>query len=82
MKYVHLFDDEIYEENDLVMVAFDNVDDDDLAKAFNDLFEERGFDWIWERLGDYIKEEIFNYAVEAYIEDYFRENDEEDEEEE
>lgn len=82
MKYVHLLDDEIYEENDLAMVAFENVDDDDLAKAFDSLLVERGFDWIWERLDDYIKEEIFDYAVEAYIEDYFREIDEEDEEDE
>ena len=67
MKYEHLIDGSVYDEEDVRDVAAENITTGHLEEAF-DHFD---FDWLWRHLNEEGQMELFDKAIETYEEEYF-----------
>lgn len=76
IKYEHLIDGSVYDEEDVRDVAAENITNDDLEEAL-DHFD---FDWLWRHLNEEGRMILFDKAVDTYQEEYFSTIEEEEDE--
>ena len=67
MKYEHLIDGSVYDEEDVRDVASENITMDDLEEAL-DRFD---FNWLWRHLNEEGRMILYDKAIEFYQEEYF-----------
>jgi hypothetical protein len=76
MKYEHLIDGSVYDEEDVRDVAAENITNDDLEEAL-DHFD---FNWLWSHLNEEGRMILYDKAVDTYQEEYFSTIEEEEDE--
>lgn len=79
-KYMHLIDNEEYDEEEVRDVIMDNLDDDHLIEVLNDRIETYGLRWLLSRLDERTLDELIEPAIENYFENYFSTIESEEEE--
>ena len=79
-KYMHLIDNEEYDEDEVRDVIMDNLDDDNLIEVLNDRIETYGLRWLLSRLDERTLDELVEPAIENYFENYFSTIESEEEE--
>jgi hypothetical protein len=67
MKYEHLIDGSVHDEEDIRDVAAENITDDNLEEAL-DHFD---FHWLWRHLNEEGRMILYDKAIETYQEEYF-----------
>lgn len=67
MKYEHLIDGSVHDEEDVRDVASENITMDDLEEAL-DHFD---FNWLWRHLNEEGRMILYEKAIEFYQEEYF-----------
>jgi hypothetical protein len=66
-KYEHLIDGSEYDEEDVRDVAAENITSDNLEEAL-DHFD---FYWLWRHLTEEGQEELYDKAIDNYLDEYF-----------
>jgi hypothetical protein len=67
IKYEHLIDGSVYDEEDVRDVASENITMDDLEEVL-DHFD---FNWLWRHLNEEGRMILYDKAIEFYQEEYF-----------